>query len=261
MNKMIFLGTGAAVSLTRQMTSILFVTDGGNFLIDCGDGMGTARQIVKAGVGLTSVRDIFLTHRHTDHIIGLPHILFLELLKDQKAKIRVFGSKQTVRIVKKICFDTQDYVKKHKNRVAFIPIKENEEVRIGKGVTVTPIRVDGPKEIRILTFGYRISIGKKSVVFSADTLPSRNLVRKSMHTDILVHECFSLHKERINHPGLGHSTAREAGETAQKAQATQLILTHLQDDSWVDSSLLLAEARKYFRGKVTVAEDLMEVEI
>lgn len=82
MNKLIFLGTGSANNLERQMTSLCFVVGREAFLIDCGDGMGTLRQLVRAGVPLSSVKTVFLTHHHADHIIGMPHFLFVQLAQD-----------------------------------------------------------------------------------------------------------------------------------------------------------------------------------
>lgn len=54
MSKLVFLGTGCANNLEGQMTSLCFVVGRQALLIDCGDGMGTMRQLVRANVPLSS---------------------------------------------------------------------------------------------------------------------------------------------------------------------------------------------------------------
>jgi len=261
MNKIIFLGTGAAASVTRQMTSLLFVTDKVNFLIDCGDGMGTVRNIIKSGIDINSISDIFLTHRHADHIIGLTHLLYIRLIKNEKAKVRVLGPKQTLGIARKICFETHDYLKIHKHRIAFIEIKEHEKVKLSYSVLIEPIKVKGPSKYPLITYGYQMLINNKKVTFSADMVPSLNFEKKAMNSDILIHECFCLNKEKEGVSGFGHTSAREAGETARKCNVKHLILTHFRDEPDVYANDLVNEARMYFSGKIRAAFDLMKIDI
>lgn len=70
MFELIFLGTGAsAPSVDRNLSASLVIHEGRRFLIDCGE--GTQRQLLKGGVGFRGFSNIFLTHGHLDHILGL----------------------------------------------------------------------------------------------------------------------------------------------------------------------------------------------
>lgn len=262
MRKLIFLGTGSANNLERQMTSLCFVTGKEAFLIDCGDGMGTMRQLVRANIPLSSVKTVFLTHHHADHVIGMPHFLFVQLLSDPSMKLTVYGPAQTLRISRSISFVTHGYTKAHADRIAFHPMKSGETERISKEVAVTPISVKGPVGHPMSIFAYAVSIGKKKVVFTSDMRPNGNFMRLAAGADILIHECFTTSRDEQFAHAAGHSTAKDAGISAAKAGAKQLILTHLRPSSVIgDGSELVNEAKKYFSGPVQLAQDLLEISL
>ncbi len=73
----VLLGTSAGPLPTfgRNMTSQAVVVDGATYVIDCGNGV--VRQIVNAGIPYGSIRNLFITHLHSDHVSDyLPTVLF-----------------------------------------------------------------------------------------------------------------------------------------------------------------------------------------
>ena len=84
-----FLGTGGAVPSARRSTASLLVSRGGERLMfDCGE--GTQRQLQKS-LGLVQVDEIYLTHFHADHFLGLPGLLKTYDLTDREAPLTVYG--------------------------------------------------------------------------------------------------------------------------------------------------------------------------
>ena len=84
-----FLGTGASAPSARRSTAAVLVARGGDrLLFDCGE--GTQRQMQRS-LGLTQVDEIYLTHFHADHMLGLPGLLKTYDLTDREAPLRVFG--------------------------------------------------------------------------------------------------------------------------------------------------------------------------
>lgn len=84
-----FLGTGASAPSARRSTAAVLVARGGvKMLFDCGE--GTQRQMQRS-LGLTQVDQIFLTHFHSDHVLGLPGLLKTYDLTDREAPLTVHG--------------------------------------------------------------------------------------------------------------------------------------------------------------------------
>src|SRR3954447_1825364 len=84
-----FLGTGGAVPSARRSTASVLVSRGGERLMfDCGE--GTQRQMQRS-IGLVQVDEIYLTHFHADHFLGLPGLLKTYDLTDREAPLTVYG--------------------------------------------------------------------------------------------------------------------------------------------------------------------------
>src|SRR3954469_21830734 len=70
----VFLGTAASAPTAHRSTPALLVRRRGErLLFDCGE--GTQRQLQRSAVGLVDLQEIFLTHFHADHFLGLPGML------------------------------------------------------------------------------------------------------------------------------------------------------------------------------------------
>ncbi|MFA6621160.1 MAG: ribonuclease Z [Candidatus Caldatribacteriota bacterium] len=92
LEKVIFFGTGAGMPTNeRNVASMaVFLEESGNFwLFDCGE--GTQQRIIAAGLKLSKLRAIFISHLHGDHIFGLPGLLATRGLQGIKSTIDIFG--------------------------------------------------------------------------------------------------------------------------------------------------------------------------
>lgn len=251
MNKLIFLGTGNAANLERQMTSLLFMVGNKGFLIDCGDGMGTVRNIIKAGVNLTSINDVILTHPHADHILGLPHFIFVKLVSEPDVIINIYGPQSTLDTARKL-YGMVHSLKSE--QIRFFPSQSKETFTVLNKVKITGLAVPHLS----LCFAYAVEIGHRKIVFTGDMAPSLNFDKLARNCDILIHECHGL-ANKLGHLK-EHSTAKDAGITAQKTKTKHLILSHLHMKKDIGDGIdLITEARKYFSGKITLAQDLLQI--
>jgi len=86
----VFLGTAGSMPTARRAPSATLVRRGGErLLFDCGE--GTQRQLLRSDVGLVDLHEIFLTHFHADHFLGLPGMLKTFALRGRELPLTLYG--------------------------------------------------------------------------------------------------------------------------------------------------------------------------
>jgi ribonuclease Z len=87
---LVFLGTsGSMPTAQRAPTAILLRRGGERLLFDCAE--GTQRQLLRSNVGLVELREVFLTHYHADHYLGLPGMLKTFALRGRETPMTIYG--------------------------------------------------------------------------------------------------------------------------------------------------------------------------
>src|SRR6266566_2575607 len=87
---LVFLGTaGSSPTAQRAPTALLVRRGGERLLFDCGE--GTQRQMLRSSVGLVDLHEVFLTHYHADHYLGLPGMLKTFALRGREVPITIYG--------------------------------------------------------------------------------------------------------------------------------------------------------------------------
>jgi ribonuclease Z len=87
---LVFLGTAGSMPTAQRAPSATLLRRGGErLLFDCGE--GTQRQLLRSTVGLLELREIFLTHYHADHYLGLPGMLKTFALRGRDLPITIYG--------------------------------------------------------------------------------------------------------------------------------------------------------------------------
>jgi ribonuclease Z len=86
----LFLGTSGSMPTAQRAPTALLVRRGGErLLFDCAE--GTQRQLLRSGVGLIELREIFLTHYHADHFLGLPGMMKTFALRGRNVPLDIYG--------------------------------------------------------------------------------------------------------------------------------------------------------------------------
>ena len=86
----VFLGTAGSMPTARRAPSATLVRRGGErLLVDCGE--GTQRQLLRSDLGLVDLQEIFLTHFHADHFLGLPGMLKTFALRGRELPLTLYG--------------------------------------------------------------------------------------------------------------------------------------------------------------------------
>jgi ribonuclease BN (tRNA processing enzyme) len=253
---MIFLGTGDSLNAERAQASLALPLPGDEtMLIDASSGTVLLGRLEAAGIPPESVRHLFLSHRHFDHVGGFaPLIAYLAAAPE--ASLLVHAAPDTLRALRDLLEMTlpgaEGWLGKRLGWRELVPGKPTE---VG-GVEVTPFSLDHGLEC----VGFRVARAGAVAVFSIDTRPTQEIAENARGADLLVHSAYGPHSAAEQTHAMGHSTATEAGEAARAAGVRQLILTHLRSSRFVDPGALAAEAEATFGEPVSAAEDLDTVE-
>lgn len=276
-SKLVLLGTagGPSPKVDRSAPANAIVIGDDIYVIDCGNGV--ARQMVKAGLDLGHIHDVFITHQHSDHNADYGNLLLLAWATDLHTRVDTYGPPPLKRMTE-LFLQMNDYdihIRiKDEGRPPLAPLIVPHEITQGgpvmqdANVKVTSALVEHP--LVKPAFAYRFDCPDRSIVFSGDTRPSENLIELARGADILVHEVIDLqaigvlvkelsHATRLReHLLVAHTPMSEVGQIATKAGVKTLVLNHfvpgtppIPDQVWYDA------VKPHFKGRVIVGHDLM----
>ncbi len=287
-----FVGTAGSVPSARRGLPALLIRRGADrILIDCGE--GTQRQLVRS-VGLTDLTDVFLTHMHADHWLGLPGMLKSFELRDRERPLTVHGPPGmtalmermrpvygrpryglTLRdlepdeVVRRDGFEIVAFAVRHRGVASGYALVEDArpgrfDAELAERLGVTPgpdfgrlqggESVGGVQPEQVLGESRR---GRRLVI-TGDTAPTDAVVVVAHRADVLVHEATFLHEDADRAAQTGHSTARQAAQVAADAEVGMLALTHLS--ARYSGGQVRDEARAVFAG-AEVPRDFDTIEI
>jgi ribonuclease Z len=270
--KVTLLGTGnPRPSVERFGPSILVEAGKEALLFDCG--RGATIRLSQAAVPFSAVTALFLTHLHSDHVVGVPDLWLTGWIMGRKVPLRVWGPAGTVAMLKHLeeayAFDVhvrRDVDEKLDAQGAVLTGKDIDEgvVYESNGVKVTAFLVDHGLVKPAL--GYRIDYQGHSVVLSGDTRPSDNLVKFAQGTDVLVHEVFdpeayrevgnTLTPEQRQRVREHHTTPEEAGKIFTRVAPKLAVYSHIVPPDVPD---IVPHTLKTYSGPLEVGEDLMVI--
>jgi ribonuclease Z len=288
----LFIGTaGSAPSARRALPATLVRRGGDRLLFDCGE--GTQRQLLRS-IGLVELEEVFITHFHADHWLGLPGMLKTFSLRGRDRPLTVYGPPglnalfNALRIV----------IGKNTYPLELVELDPGDELQ-RDGYLVAPFAVDH----RVTAYGYvvveherpgrfddakarelgipfgpdfgRLQRGEtvngvepsqvmgpprpgRKVVLSGDTAPSTRMTAIAHGADLLVHEATFLQADAERAAETAHSTALAAAQLAAGAEVKMLALTHVSPR--YSGGELRDEARTVFENTI-VPRDFDSVEI
>lgn len=255
------LGTGNALATECYNTCFILSDNGKNFLVDTGGGNGILHRIKHAGFTLPDIHDVFISHSHIDHILGLIWIIRIAAQKMNRGEfpgdINIYSHDEVIpladEISRKFLLPYQyDFVGK---RIHLITVSKNETRKIiGHDVKFFDINSERTKQ-----FGFIMDYdGGKNLAFCGDEPCQESNYDYVRGCDWLLHEAFCLRSEAdIFSPyEKHHSTVKDACITAQKLGVKNLLLYHTEDSNLAQrKERYTAEGRQYYSGNIFVPYD------
>lgn len=261
-SKLTMLGTGSALVTRCYNTCFALCTPGATMLTDAGGGNGILCRLRQAGLPADGIDFMFLTHAHTDHIMGAVWLVRTAAASLRGGRrhvpLRIFGHDRSLGVLREMC----SLLLSGKDRAAMEQAVDLCEVADGDttaagDISLTCFDIGSTKEKQ---FGYRATLpgGTTLVCLGDEPFNERNRPQAA-GADWLMSEAFCLYadRERYKPYEKHHSTALEAGRTAASLGARNLIIYHTEDDSLpTRKERYGAEAGTEYAGNVYVPDDL-----
>ena len=268
MEKLIILGTGNAQSIHCFNTCFALQTEDGVFLTDTGGGNGILKQLDSAGISLRDIHHIFISHEHTDHILGVVWMIRMiaASMRNNKYEGDLFiychaGLVDTIDTITRLTIQNKFY-KLIGERIFLIPLESGESKDI-MNYHVTFFDIGSTKAKQ---FGYTLTLhsGKKFTCLGDEPYKEEFEKPYAENADWLLCEAFCKYEDReIFHPyEKHHATVKEACELAQKLHVRNLLLYHTEDKSLSTRRITYTqEGSQYYTGNLLVPDDLDVIEL
>jgi ribonuclease Z len=268
---------------------------GDRMLFDCGEG---AQRQMHRSTGLVQLDQIYITHYHADHYLGLPGLLRTYQLQDRDRPITIYGPpglKDLFGAIRRIVgrpsyglelveLDPDEAVRREGYEIRAFPVDHRvraygyalvEDDRPGRfdPDAATRLGVEPGPDFGRLQRGEQVHgtdgpvdpgdvLGEtrrgRRVVISGDSAPCRETATVTHRADLLIHDGAFSTEEAQRAEETGHSTARDAAILARGAGVRLLALVHVS--SRYNVTDVLAEAREVVRDAVAPRDfDLVEV--
>jgi len=269
------LGTGAPPPrLDRFGPSTLVEVGKEKFIFDAG--RGAMQRLHQLGIPFGAITGMFLTHHHSDHVVGFPDLWLTGWIGRPWGKrsepLRVWGPVGTKQMMEHLplafAVDIRVRSKSYPlEGVKLIAQEISERVVFDQdGIRVSAFEVDHGGE-ELPAFGYRIDYLGHAAVLSGDTTFNENLIEHASGTDLLVHEVTATggraaeSLEQLKRIGGNHTTPDQAGEIFARVRPKLAVYNHLLLFGDAKPEDLLPATRKKYDGPLVVGEDLLQVEI
>ena len=239
-----FLGTGGYHPNQRRHTACLMLPEIG-VILDAGSSFFRVPERLR-----TSEIEIFLTHAHLDHIVGLTYLL-VPMLTGQLQRVVVHAAEPHLNAVREHLFAPQLF--------PVLPAFEfkvlTREIAIPGGGVVTHFPLKHPGG----SVGYRLNWPDRGLAYVTDTTVDASYLSFIRDVDVLVHECYFCDSMSEWSEKTGHSNTTPVATLARDAGVGRLFLTHVDPQRPDDDPVGLETARGIFP-RTELAEDLMEIE-
>lgn len=266
MTKITMLGTGNGGTLDLYNTCFAIQNKEGIFLIDTGGSIEIIKRLKQSNIKLEEIKNIFISHSHTDHILGLiwmfKKMSRMAMMGEIKEKINIYCNDVVYKAIKGV----SNYVLPPKlmkaiyNITNFVVLSNCDKHTINDiDYEFFDILARGTKQ-----FGFECNFDGNRFIFLGDETLNPLLHARIKGADYVMHEAFCLDREEnIFHAyEKNHSTALSAAKTMNDLNVKNLILYHTEESHGNDrKSLYLEEAQSVFKGHIIVPDDLEEIQL
>ena len=265
------LGTGNATVSQIYNTCFVLQTPSTLMLVDAGGGNGILAQLKKVNVLISDIHHLFVTHAHTDHVLGVIWIIrMVAQCKGYEGLLHVYGNDKVMKVIKTIIdmILAKKQLAKVAERVVFHQLEDGDSFEVGD-MKLECFDIQSTKEKQ---FGFRAELpsssdesGKPLVLACLGDEPYNEQNRRYIvGADWMMCEAFCLYADRDTFKPYEkcHSTALDAGKLAEELGVKNLILYHTEEKTLANrKENYTREAAENFKGRIFVPDDLEVIEL
>ena len=264
------LGTGNATVSQIYNTCFVLQTSSTLMLVDAGGGNGILAQLRKVNVQISDIHHLFVTHAHTDHVLGVIWVIrMVAQCKGYEGLLHVYGNDKVMKVIKTIIdmILAKKQLAKVAERVVFHQLEDGDSFEVGD-MKLECFDIQSTKEKQ---FGFRAELpssdesGKPLVLACLGDEPYNEQNRRYIvGADWMMCEAFCLYADRDTFKPYEkcHSTALDAGKLAEELGVKNLILYHTEEKTLANrKENYTREAAENFKGRIFVPDDLEVIEL
>ena len=262
--KLTILGTGNAAVSECYNTCFVLSDKEEYFLVDAGGGNRILKLLKDAGIELEDIHNIFVTHEHIDHVLGV--IWLIRMIGQRmnqgryEGDLRIYCHQELAEKIQTIASLTiQKKVCRHMGeRIQFVKVESGEQREI-MGCTVTFFDIASTKA-KQFGFTMKLKNGGKFTCVGDEPYKEANY-EYVKGSSWLLHEAFCLYSEadKFKPYEKHHSTVKEACQLAEELGVPNLLLYHTEETHLKErKELYTAEGREYYHGNLYVPDDMEE---
>lgn len=258
------LGTGNATVTKCYNTCFLLQEKDDYFMIDAGGGNQILSILEEKNISLTKIHDLFVTHSHSDHILGVVWIVRMigQMMNKGKydGELRIYAHESVLEDLKAICkiVLVGKIIKLFDTRMKFIVIQDGDSHTI-LNRTFTFFDIGSTK---LLQYGFELK--EKNLLFCGDEPLKEDLLSKADGVKYLLHEAFCLYSERdIFLPyEKHHSTVKDVCQMAEEKKIPNVILMHTEDKNIrARKEKYMEEGKQFYSGNLYIPDDGERIEL
>ena len=264
------LGTGNATVSQIYNTCFVLQTPSTLMLVDAGGGNGILAQLKKVNVRISDIHHLFVTHAHTDHVLGVIWVIrMVAQCKGYEGLLHVYGNVKVMMVIKTIIdmILAKKQLAKVAERVVFHQLEDGDCFEVGD-MKLECFDIQSTKEKQ---FGFRAELpssdeSDKPLVLAClgDEPYNEQNRRYIVGADWMMCEAFCLYADRDTFKPYEkcHSTALDAGKLAEELGVKNLILYHTEEKTLANrKENYTREAAENFKGRIFVPDDLEVIEL
>lgn len=266
--KLTILGTGHGTATECYNTCFTISKDNEYFLVDAGGGNGILKQLKSAEISSDNLIGMFISHTHTDHIMGAIWIIRIiarkYLVENYEKPFTIYGNNEVIKAIRQVCGAVlpEKFNALFDDKIELIEVDTGDMIEVlGKKIIFFDINAKKVKQT-----GFYMWLNKEEkFTFIGDEVCQEPTEKYIKNSKWLFADAYMAGQEAEEYNPIKrhhHSTVKFVANLCEKLHVKNVILSHTIDTNLRNRKQSFTEdAKKYFNGNIFIPDDLEVIEL